>query len=138
MESNTLDSQGPSKWKWTLVEDLKLVEASVVYHHEREGNPKSKFKPSVRDQLLKRVYLVPLLGVLWSHQLFLYYKKKKNYKKYKSVWLNNVDFSLIQIFTIYRKKLHGFGPNYNLRNYKAVCPSHSLSINKKLLYEPKI
>ena len=111
MESNTLDSQGPSKWKWTLVEDLKLVEASVVYHHETEGNPKSKFKPSVRDQLLKRVYLVPLLGVLWSHQLFLYYKKKKNYKKYKSVWLNNVEFSLIQIFTIYRKKLHGFGPN---------------------------
>ena len=45
MESNTLNSQGPSKRKWTPVEDLKLVEALVEYHHEREGNPKNKFKP---------------------------------------------------------------------------------------------
>lgn len=78
MESNTLDSQGPSKWKWTLVEDLKLVEASVVYHHEREGNPKSKFKPSVRDQLLKRVYLVPLLGgFVESPIIFILQKEEK-------------------------------------------------------------
>ena len=46
MESNTLNSQGPSKWKWTPVEYLKLVEALVEYHqHEREGNPENKFKP---------------------------------------------------------------------------------------------
>ena len=81
MESNILDFQGPFKRKWTLVEDLKLVEALVEYHHEREGNLKNKFKPSVRDQLSKSVYLVPLLGILWIHQLFLYYKNKKNYKK---------------------------------------------------------
>ena len=44
MESNTLDSQGHSKRKWTSVEYLKLVEALVEYHHESEGNPKNKFK----------------------------------------------------------------------------------------------
>ena len=44
MESNTLNSQGPFKRKWTPIEDLKLVEALVEYHHEREGNPKKKFK----------------------------------------------------------------------------------------------
>ena len=83
MESNILDSQGPSKWKWTLVEDLKLVEASVVYHHEREGNPKSKFKPSVRDQLLKRVYLVPLLGVSGVTNYFYITKRRKTIKNTK-------------------------------------------------------
>ena len=45
MDTNTLDSQGRSKRKWTLIEDLKLVEALVEYHHEREGNLKNKFKP---------------------------------------------------------------------------------------------
>jgi len=45
MDSNTLDSQGPSKWKWILVEDLTLVEAFVEYLHEREGNLENKFKP---------------------------------------------------------------------------------------------
>ena len=40
-----LDSQDPSKRKWTLAEDIKLVEALVEYHHEREGSPKNKFKP---------------------------------------------------------------------------------------------
>ena len=42
MDSNTLDSQGCSKWKWTPIEDLKLVEALVEYHHESEGNPRNK------------------------------------------------------------------------------------------------
>ena len=46
MDSNTLNSQGPSKWKWTLIKDLELVEVLVEYHHEREGNPENKFKPS--------------------------------------------------------------------------------------------
>jgi len=29
---------------WIPVEDLKLVEALVEYHHKREGNSKNKFK----------------------------------------------------------------------------------------------
>ena len=45
MKSNTLISQGPFKRKWTPIEDLKLVEALVEYHHERKGNPENKFKP---------------------------------------------------------------------------------------------
>ena len=45
MDTNTLDSQGRSKRKWTHIEDLKLVEALVEYHHERKGNPENKFKP---------------------------------------------------------------------------------------------
>jgi hypothetical protein len=39
MESIALDSQDPSKRKWTPVEDIKLVEALVEYHQEREGGP---------------------------------------------------------------------------------------------------
>ena len=45
MESIALDSQDPSKRKWTPAEDIKLVEALVEYHHEREGSPENKFKP---------------------------------------------------------------------------------------------
>ncbi|KAK4558151.1 hypothetical protein RGQ29_007779 [Quercus rubra] len=45
METTVLDSQDPSKQKWTPTEDIKLVEALVEYHHEKEGNPKNKFKP---------------------------------------------------------------------------------------------
>ncbi|KAK4591755.1 hypothetical protein RGQ29_016269 [Quercus rubra] len=45
MEMTVLDSQDPSKRKWTPAEDIKLVEALVVYHHEREGSPENKFKP---------------------------------------------------------------------------------------------
>ena len=44
MESNTLNSQGPFKWEWTLVKDLKLVEALIEYLYEREDNPENKFK----------------------------------------------------------------------------------------------
>ena len=36
MDSNALNSQGPSKRKLTLIEDLELVEVLVEYHHERE------------------------------------------------------------------------------------------------------
>ena len=39
MESIVLDSQDPSKQKWTPAEDIKLVEALVEYHQEREGSP---------------------------------------------------------------------------------------------------
>ena len=39
METTILDSQDPSKRKWTLAEDIKLVETLVEYHHEREGSP---------------------------------------------------------------------------------------------------
>ncbi|XP_030941092.1 uncharacterized protein At2g29880-like [Quercus lobata] len=45
METTVLDSQDPSKRKWTPAEDIKLVEALVEYHHEREGSPENKFKP---------------------------------------------------------------------------------------------
>uniref|UniRef100_A0A2N9IVH8 Myb/SANT-like domain-containing protein n=1 Tax=Fagus sylvatica TaxID=28930 RepID=A0A2N9IVH8_FAGSY len=45
MESIALDSQDPSKRKWTPAEDIKLVEALVEYHQEREGSPENKFKP---------------------------------------------------------------------------------------------
>nr|POE55936.1 hypothetical protein CFP56_45151 [Quercus suber] len=51
MDSNTLDFQGRSKQKWTLIEDLKLVEALVEYHREREGNLKNKFKPGYLKDL---------------------------------------------------------------------------------------
>ena len=44
MESTTLYFQDPFKRKWTLVEDIKLVEALVEYHHEKEGNLENKFK----------------------------------------------------------------------------------------------
>ncbi|KAK7844517.1 hypothetical protein CFP56_010829, partial [Quercus suber] len=37
METTILDSQDPSKRKWTPAEDIKLVEALVEYHHEKEG-----------------------------------------------------------------------------------------------------
>ena len=40
-----LDSQDPSKLKWTPIKDIKLVEALVEYHHEKEDNPENKFKP---------------------------------------------------------------------------------------------
>ena len=36
MDLNTLDSQGPSERNWTSIEDLKLVEALVECHHEKE------------------------------------------------------------------------------------------------------
>ena len=55
MDSNTLDSQGRSIQKWTPIEDLKLVEALVEYHHEREGNPKNKFKPRYLKVLEERI-----------------------------------------------------------------------------------
>ena len=55
MDSNTLDSQSRSNWKWTPIEDLKLVEVLVEYHHEREGNPKSKFKPRYLKALEERI-----------------------------------------------------------------------------------
>ena len=45
METTVLDSQDPSKWKWTPAEDIKLVEALIENHHEREGSPENKFKP---------------------------------------------------------------------------------------------
>ena len=45
METTILDSQDPSKQKWTPAEDIKLVEALLKYHHEKEGNPENKFKP---------------------------------------------------------------------------------------------
>uniref|UniRef100_A0A2N9ISI0 CCHC-type domain-containing protein n=1 Tax=Fagus sylvatica TaxID=28930 RepID=A0A2N9ISI0_FAGSY len=44
MESIALDSQDPSKRKWTPAEDIKLVEALVEYHQEIEGSPENKFK----------------------------------------------------------------------------------------------
>ena len=40
-----LDSQDPSKLKWTPIKDIKLVEALVEYHHEKEANLENKFKP---------------------------------------------------------------------------------------------
>ena len=55
MDTNTLDSQGRSKRKWTPIEDLKLVEALVEYHHEREGNLKNKFKPGYLKVLEERI-----------------------------------------------------------------------------------
>ena len=55
MDSNTLDSQSRSNWKWTPIEDLKLVEVLVEYHHEREGNPKNKFKPRYLKALEERI-----------------------------------------------------------------------------------
>ena len=55
MDTNTLDSQGRSKRKWTRIEDLKLVEALVEYHHEREGNLKNKFKPGYLKVLEERI-----------------------------------------------------------------------------------
>ena len=55
MDINTLDSQGRSKRKWTPIEDLKLVEALVEYHHEREGNLKNKFKPGYFKVLEERI-----------------------------------------------------------------------------------
>ena len=45
METTILDSQDPSKRKWTLAEDIKLVEALIEYHHEKEDSPENKFKP---------------------------------------------------------------------------------------------
>ena len=39
METTILDPQDPFKRKWTPAEDIKLVEALVEYHHEREGSP---------------------------------------------------------------------------------------------------
>ena len=45
MESNTPNSQGPFKWKWTSIKDLKLVEALVEYQYERKDNLENKFKP---------------------------------------------------------------------------------------------
>ena len=55
MDTNTLDSQGRSKRKWTPIEDLKLVEALVEYHHEREGNLKNKFKSGYLKVLEERI-----------------------------------------------------------------------------------
>ena len=55
MDSNTLDSQGCFKWKWTPIEDLKLVEALVEYHHKSEGNPRNKFKPRYLKVLVERI-----------------------------------------------------------------------------------
>ena len=55
MESNTFDSQGHSKRKWTSVEYLKLVETFVEYHHESEGNPRNKFKPRYLKVLVERI-----------------------------------------------------------------------------------
>ena len=45
MELTTIDFQNPSKWKWTPVEYIKLVEALVEYRHEKEANLENKFKP---------------------------------------------------------------------------------------------
>ncbi|KAL4627004.1 hypothetical protein ACB092_05G136200 [Castanea dentata] len=45
METTILDSQNPSKRKWTHAKNIELVEALVEYHHEKEGNPENKFKP---------------------------------------------------------------------------------------------
>ncbi|XP_075653486.1 uncharacterized protein LOC142623890 [Castanea sativa] len=44
METTVLDSQNPSKRKWAPAEDIKLVEALVEYHHEKEGSLENKFK----------------------------------------------------------------------------------------------
>ena len=55
MDSNTLDSQGCFKWKWTPIEDLKLVEALVEYPHESEGNPRNKIKPRYLKVLVERI-----------------------------------------------------------------------------------
>ena len=42
MELTTINFQNPSKWKWTPVEYIKLVEALVEYHHEKEANLENK------------------------------------------------------------------------------------------------
>ena len=56
MDSNTLDFQGRFKRKWTLIEDLKLMEALVECHHEREGNLENKFKPKYLKVLEEKIF----------------------------------------------------------------------------------
>ena len=55
METTVLDSQDPSKRKWTPAKDIKLVEALVEYHHEREGSPENKFKPGYLKILEEKI-----------------------------------------------------------------------------------
>ena len=57
METIVLNSHNPSKRKWTPAEDIKLVEALVEYHHEKEGKPENKFKPGYWKSCKERFLL---------------------------------------------------------------------------------
>ena len=47
MDTNTLDSQGHSKRKWTPIEDLKLVEALVEYHMKGKVTLRISLSPDI-------------------------------------------------------------------------------------------
>ena len=47
MESNTLNSQGPFKRKWSPIEDLKLVEALVEYHIKGKVTLRISLSPDI-------------------------------------------------------------------------------------------
>ena len=66
MESFALDSQDPSKRKWTPAEDIKLVKALVEYHQEIEGSLENKFKPG---------YLKALEGSFQPNYLIVGYEQ---------------------------------------------------------------
>ena len=47
METTVLDSQDPSKQKWTPTEDIKLVEALVEYHMKGKVTLRISLSPDI-------------------------------------------------------------------------------------------